>query len=227
MHPKVKGTIKEYSSFREALRDLLRMVLDEGYDVVEQDLREVLFVGYKMTEPKIDEELLRVIGIPVEWVKEEFNERVSMKPLNPGNAWKKWQDFWLKRLHEGRFSYTYAERLHNQLKILLKKLATNPTSKRGILCVWDPQHDLASNLEVPCTVFSQHTIRQGSLVSFFYQRSADAVNFLAADMYFYARLHSWLAEKTSSRSGDFVHMIGSLHIYLNDLPKAERLLEVI
>ena len=46
-----------------------------------------------------------------EWADNEFLERINNEPLNPGGAWTLRKDIWEQFLVNGKFDYTYSERI--------------------------------------------------------------------------------------------------------------------
>jgi len=214
----------QFSTFDGAYKFLIKTVLDAGEDLPEQGCREVFGVAYQIDKPLIRQELLKATGVPIDWIEEELKERISGKPINPGTAWQRWSDFFRPRLRADKFTYTYAERMHYQLDALVSRLKSNPTTRRAILSVWDPRADSRSKLEVPCTVMSQYAVRRGCLNSVYYTRSSDCINFLVADVYLYVGVQTWIADQVGFELGSFSHVIGSLHIYYDDLDEVSTLL---
>lgn len=52
-----------------------------------------------------------------EWADAEFKERIGWYDLNPGKAWELRKDLWEQFLVNGKFDYTYPERIWNSLDI--------------------------------------------------------------------------------------------------------------
>ena len=52
------------------------------------------------------------------YVLAEFRERVQGKATNPGTAYLHRKDLWEEFLHNGKFAYTYSERITPQLQII-------------------------------------------------------------------------------------------------------------
>lgn len=67
------------------------------------------------------------------YVLAEFRERVQGKATNPGTAYLHRKDLWEEYLHDGKFAYTYSERITPQLQIILEELRTNPESRQAII----------------------------------------------------------------------------------------------
>lgn len=219
--------IPRYSDFREAYKAVLKNVLEHGNDLPEQKCYEIFGIAYGIDNPKPSIDLLRIAQISKKWGEKEFEERVSGKAINPGDAWKEWKEFWKSKLVDGKkFDYTYAERYSKQLSSLIDKLKNNPTTRRGILLVYFPE-DINQHGRVPCTVFKQFFIRKNKLHMTDYLRSSDVVNLLPADMYLASKFQQWLANKVGTNSGSFINFIASCHIYYTDVDKAKKILEVL
>jgi len=215
----------QFATFDQSYKFLIELVLRDGFDLPEQNCREVFGVAYQLDTPSVRKELLAVTNIPTDWIKEELAERISGQPINPGTAWRQWPEAFLPRLSSGRFAYTYAERMYHQLSNLVSLLRTNPTTRRAILSIWDPKLDSGNHSEVPCTIMSQYALRAGSLNSIYYTRSNDCISFLVADVYLYIAIQVWLVDQLGCKLGTFSHIIGSLHIYDKDLEQAKVLLK--
>lgn len=67
------------------------------------------------------------------YVLAEFRERVCGKATNPGTAYLHRKDLWEEYLHNGKFAYTYSERITPQLQIILGELRTNPESRQAVV----------------------------------------------------------------------------------------------
>lgn len=220
------GEIGSFTTFREAFTALLSKLLVHGRDLPEQNCRELFGVAYRVEMPEVSPELISLAGIPHDWLEREIGERVSGQSLNPGTAWHLWGSVFQSRLRNGKFAYTYAERLQSQLDNVVQLLKHNPTSRRALLTIWDHGKDLhLDSTEVPCTVVSQYSVRNHRLEGLYFTRSNDALRFLVADFWLYWQLQKWLAERCGCPVGSLSHIIGSFHIYNNDLARALALLE--
>lgn len=213
-----------FTTVEDAYTYLLDAVLNNGQDLPGQNCVEIFGVGIKVTLPMPSTKLLEITEIPIAWAEKEFQERISKKPVNPGEAWKEWRTFWEPKLVKGKFDYTYSERYSPQLDALITKLKTNPTTRRAILQIYYPS-DIHAHGRVPCTVMSQFAIRNNKLHAIYYLRSSDAVNLLPADLYHYTKLQHWISSQVQIQIGIFGLIIGSLHIYYNDLQKAQAILD--
>jgi thymidylate synthase len=217
-------TLTVFDSFRDAWRVLIGSVLDSGNDLGEQSTRELWAVAYSVSDSTPDRTLLALCEAPEAWVDRELDERTSLTAANPGDAWRQWPEVFESRLKRGRFHYTYPERMAPQIKQLIALLNTRPSTRRGMLMVWDACRDAGEETEVPCTVSSQFTVRNECLHAAFYTRSNDLARLWPVDVYLYAGFQAWLAMQVGVRTGTFSHFIGSLHIYDRDLEFSRQLL---
>lgn len=215
-----------FTTVEDAYIYLLGTTLNNGRDLPEQNCIEIFGVGFRVTRPMPSNKLLKVAGIPIPWAEKEFQERISKKSINPGEAWQEWKAFWAPKLVGGKFDYTYSERCSPQLDALITKLKTDSTTRRAILLIYYP-NDINSKGRVPCTVASQYVIRNNKLCSLYLLRSSDIVNLLPADLYHYIRLQQWLSKELGIQMDTFALVIGSLHIYYKDREKAIAILKCL
>lgn len=67
------------------------------------------------------------------YVDDEVSERCGGRALNPGRAWEHRKEIWTEFLHDGKFAYTYSERMAPQLSRILDLLRTNPNTRQAII----------------------------------------------------------------------------------------------
>tara|TARA_B110000858_G_scaffold183995_1_gene224825 strand:- start:1542 stop:2921 length:1380 start_codon:yes stop_codon:yes gene_type:complete len=104
----------------------------------------------------------------------------------------------------------------DQVKYVLNLIKTNPTSRRMIINLWNP--DVLDQMALPpCLMTYQFYVSNGKLSCSLYQRSGDmglGVPFNIAS----ATLMTYIfAKLTDLKPGELVHSIGDAHIYLNHL----------
>lgn len=102
----------------------------------------------------------------------------------------------------------------DQLQALIQDIKKNPTSRRLILNSWNVK-DIPQMSLPPCHVMVQFYVANGELSSLMYQRSADFGLGVPYNIASYALLTHILAHICDLKPGDFIHMIGDAHIYLN------------
>ena len=158
------------------------------------------------------------------WADEEFKERIdtSHGPINPGEAYKLRQDVWDDYLHEGKFGYTYNERLNhnNQLNKVIERLKEDPDTRQAWVSVWDPSIDpnyLGGISRVPCSLGYGFQIRDGQLNMHYVMRSCDFVTHFQNDVYLAVKLLEYVAKELNVPVGNFTHTIFSLHVYKKDI----------
>jgi dihydrofolate reductase / thymidylate synthase len=102
----------------------------------------------------------------------------------------------------------------DQLKDCIEKIKTNPTDRRIVLTAWNPA-DLAIMALPPCHMFCQFYVANGELSCQMYQRSADMGLGVPFNIASYSLLTRLVAQVCGLKAGDFVHVIGDAHVYLN------------
>ncbi|KAI9221718.1 thymidylate synthase [Blastocladiella britannica] len=140
----------------------------------------------------------------------------------------------------------------DQLADIVKQLRTTPFSRRIILSAWNPAalHEMALP---PCHVMAQFYVsRRGAVRGYraaaaaaiaaapivveeanddlelscvLYQRSADVGLGVPFNIASYALLTRMLAHVVGMRAGEFVHVLGDAHVYLNHIDPLRQQLE--
>jgi len=104
----------------------------------------------------------------------------------------------------------------DQLKKLIKGIKTDPYGRRHILTAWNP-----GELEVmalpPCHCFAQFYVADGRLSCQMYQRSCDMFLGVPFNIASYSLLTHMIAHVCGLQVGEFVHVLGDAHIYLNHI----------
>ncbi|CAH0480505.1 unnamed protein product [Peronospora belbahrii] len=102
----------------------------------------------------------------------------------------------------------------DQLAEVIHKLRTNPSDRRIVLSAWNPA-DLNEMALPPCHMFCQFYVANGELSCQMYQRSADMGLGVPFNIASYALLTRLVAQVVGLKPGEFIHVIGDAHIYLN------------
>lgn len=103
----------------------------------------------------------------------------------------------------------------DQLANLIDGLKNNPTSRRHIICAWNPAQIDEMALP-PCHAFIQFYVSKGKYLSCqLYQRSADLFLGVPFNIASYALLTHMIAQVCGYEVGEFVHTFGDVHIYTN------------
>jgi thymidylate synthase len=220
--------VRIYQSFPEALNEIKRDLKEMGIQVHPksvQDLDVSEDPGYNSFELQCYSYLVsspRWQDIPLknpEWAEAEFAERVSGCKLNPGAAWTLRQEYWERFLHNGRFSYTYAERMTAEIKSVMRLLKKDLTTRRAFLPVYSSMLDEQDCLtqRIPCSIGYWLYYRQGRLNIAYTQRSSDFFEHFNYDVCLADRLKCWFAEQLQVEPGTFCHFVMSLHCFAKDV----------
>lgn len=102
----------------------------------------------------------------------------------------------------------------DQLKNVINEIKNNPTSRRLIVCAWNPTAIPLMALP-PCHTLFQFVVRGNILDCILYQRSGDLGLGIPFNIASYALLLKMVAHVCDLEAGDFVHFIGDAHVYLN------------
>ena len=202
-----------FGSFMEATRTLERMIQEHGGEVA--NTRELVDVHYTVDNPHLHD-----LSPHQPWAEVEFKDRISLEPRNPGNSWKELPGVWIPmKEKDGRYSYTYSERVAYQLIEILEELRSNSSSREAYLAIWNPALDpfRLSRRRVPCTLGYQFFFREGKLHMTYLQRSCNFPKHYQDDVYLAYKLQLWVAEKLGLTTGSFSHWVGSLHEFVREV----------
>ena len=102
----------------------------------------------------------------------------------------------------------------DQLHQCIELIKNNPESRRIIMTAWNPI-DIPNMVLPPCHMFCQFYVSDGKLSCSLYQRSADIGLGVPFNIASYSLLTHLIAHVCGLEAGEFVHMIGDAHVYLN------------
>lgn len=109
----------------------------------------------------------------------------------------------------------------DQLKNVIDQIRTNPSSRRLIVCAWNPL-EIDKMMLPPCHSFFQFYVNNNKLSCMLYQRSADLFLGVPFNIASYALLTMMVAKVCNLELGDFVHTIGDAHIYSNHFEQVNK-----
>jgi thymidylate synthase len=112
----------------------------------------------------------------------------------------------------------------NQLKNVTRILKEGPDSRRAVIQLFDAEDIVVRHKDVPCTCALHFLVRSNRLNLVTYMRSNDAFVGLPHDFFCFTMLQEIVACELGIELGTYKHMVGSLHIYDDDLKKAEQFL---
>lgn len=213
--------------YSETERDLKEMGIEYMSQTVQDQevnkrTKELIGHAYQMnineSTVKYLENLAVEKGIPRAWLITEMKERLY-ECVNPGKAWQNREDIWSQFIRNGRFAYTYSERLYPQYMKVLTELETKPNTRQAVLTMFWPQDQdqLGGQDRVPCSMTYQFLRRENGLYLIYTMRSCDFYKFFLADVFFACKLLEHFATILEITPRSFQHQIGSLHAFEEDL----------
>jgi thymidylate synthase len=102
----------------------------------------------------------------------------------------------------------------DQLKSLIEGIKADPYGRRHILTAWNPG-ELDAMALPPCHCFAQFYVADGRLSCQMYQRSCDMFLGVPFNVASYSLLTAMIAQVCGLKVGEFVHVLGDAHIYLD------------
>lgn len=102
----------------------------------------------------------------------------------------------------------------DQLLNLIAGIKQDPHSRRHIISAWNPG-ELDDMALPPCHCFAQFYVADGKLSCQMYQRSCDMFLGVPFNLGSYSLLTYMIAHVCDLDVGEFVHVLGDAHIYLN------------
>lgn len=200
---------------------------DVRNDPLLSETKELLGYSYGLTSWKDKEEMFEFCKDSLKheglkYSKVEFIDRITY-PSNPGHSWIERYHVWKEFLENGKFSYTYSERMFEQLGKIIGELNKNPGSRQCVITIYDWHNDLINiggRKRIPCSMYYQflrRRINDHDCLSLIYtMRSCDFYTHFPIDVYLGLSLLEYVARMTSTKPVNFIHLMGSLHAYAKD-----------
>ena len=113
----------------------------------------------------------------------------------------------------------------DQLAELIHNIKTDPHGRRHILTAWNPG-ELSSMALPPCHCFAQFYVSADDKLSCqLYQRSCDMFLGVPFNIASYSLLTHMVAQVCGLGVGEFVHVLGDAHVYLNHVDQVNEQLQ--
>jgi len=175
------------------------------------------------------------------YILAEFRERVCGKASNPGTAYFHRKNLWEEFLHDGKFAYTYSERITPQLQTILGELRAHSESRQAIINIHSnicpekyinstslthPNYVVLSSKDLdnrggggrlPCSMYYQVMVREKKVDLIYTMRSCDFLVHFPVDISLALLLQDWFADNLNLKTGTFTYFCGSLHAYQRDM----------
>lgn len=104
----------------------------------------------------------------------------------------------------------------DQISNVIESIKKDPESRRHLVITYNPG-EIDKMALPPCHVLFQFDVTDGKISCQMYQRSADFLLGVPANIYSYSLLTHMIAHVCGLEVGEFVHTIGSAHIYSNHI----------
>ena len=136
-------------------------------------------------------------------------------------------DYWLPKANfEGDLGRVYGVQWRDfggvdQVVELIQGIKRDPYGRRHILTAWNPGQ-LDSMALPPCHCFAQFYVSaDGRLSCQMYQRSCDMFLGVPFNIASYSLLTHMISQVCGLEAGEFVHVLGDAHIYLNHVEQVK------
>ncbi|MFN9917105.1 MAG: thymidylate synthase, partial [Pirellulaceae bacterium] len=211
--------------------DLLRQVLENGHEKADRtgtgtrslfgcQMRFDLSLGFPMvTTKKLH---WRSILVELLWfLRGETNVRYLQE--HKVSIWDEWADA------AGELGPVYGKQWRSwscpdgstidQIRQVESEIRRNPDSRRLLVSAWNVS-DIPRMALPPCHVLFQFYVADGKLSCQLYQRSADLFLGVPFNIASYALLTMMMARVCRLEPGEFVHVLGDTHVYVNHFAQA-------
>lgn len=112
----------------------------------------------------------------------------------------------------------------DQIAKIVEKIKTDPNDRRIILSAWNVG-ELEKMALPPCHLLSHFYVADGKLSLLMYQRSCDTFLGVPFNIASYSLFLMMMAQATGLKAGDFIHVLGDVHIYHNHFEQVKLQLE--
>ena len=112
----------------------------------------------------------------------------------------------------------------NQVENVISLLKRKPHSRQAVIQLFDAADLIEEHRDTPCTCTLQFLMRKNRLHMFTTMHSNDVYLGLPHDIFCFTMLQELVARSLSVELGTYKHAVGSLHLYEDSAPAAQRFL---
>lgn len=167
---------------------------------------------YWRPQAKYEGDLGRIYGV-------QWRHWRAIKPRAAGGTFR--DDFGVTYRREGN---DVEVKEIDQLKTLVESIRSDPYGRRHILTAWNPG-ELDRMALPPCHCFAQFYVADERLSCQMYQRSCDMFLGVPFNIASYSLLTHMIAQVCGLQVGEFVHVLGDAHIYLDHIEQVNEQLK--
>ena len=190
------------------------------YSLFGEQLRHDLSEGFPLfTTKKVH--LKSIIHELLWFLKGDTN--IQYLKENNVSIWNEWADNtgYVGKMYG--YQWTKSNGL-NQIQKAIDLIRHTPDSRRIIVSAWNVA-ELENMALEPCHILFQFYVANGKLSCQVYQRSCDMFLGVPFNIASYALLTHMIAQVCDLAVGEFVHVLGDAHIYLNHVEQVKEQLE--
>jgi thymidylate synthase len=113
----------------------------------------------------------------------------------------------------------------DQIRAVVDLLTEDPSTRRGVMAIFDPDQDFAESKDIPCNNWLHWMVRDGSLDLSVAVRSSDIVwGFSGINTFEWSMLQECMAHWLGVAVGRQHWLVSSMHVYERHWKKAEKIL---
>lgn len=223
-----------FANCLEAMSEVHRDLFEMGIRVTPKTMQDKVIEGnkdfetielqgynFRILDTSDMDAMVEARGLNLQWCYDDLHERLSPSEINPGEAYKLREE-WAEFVHEGKFAYTYNERIRTQLDKTIEILDNDKETRQAVITIYEGAKDSDNRLgkkRVPCSMYYQAIIRDGKLDLIYTMRSSDFMTHWPYDIWMAASLKNHIASHIGVEAGSLVYFAGSLHAYAKDVPE--------